>query len=152
MQNDSPYNSIHNSINLNHQSKVGFLVLFSNFTIAGICIRINEAVLVFHLQGIEVFISFIFSLEGIINFWQSFIPKKCQQYLSKSYDQNCMKIKIAWIFLFFIKVVFHSIMLYLACKCEEVRGSWVSLPLHSFWKTGIIGSLLNYKRMSIKQL
>ena len=62
-----PYNSMQNNINFKHQSKVGFLVLFSNFTVGGICIIINEAVLVFFLQGSEVFISFIFTLESVMN-------------------------------------------------------------------------------------
>ena len=70
----------------------------SNLNEAGICISINEAALVFYLQGSEVFIPFIFFLEDV-NSRQSFISKKYKQYLSKSI------IKIARVFLFVVMVI-----------------------------------------------
>ena len=88
-----------------------------NFTVAGICISINEAALVFYLQGNEVFIPFKFIVESIINL-------KCKQYLSKSMS------KIERIFLTFVIVVFHSAML--VYRGEEEWAGWVPFPFYSF--------------------
>ena len=124
-----PYNSMQNNINFKHLSKVGFLVLFSNFTVDGICIIINEAVLVFFLQGSEVFISFIFTLESVTNSWKSFIPKNARNNFPN-----------LWSRLSESRLSFIGSCSPLPIGVRKDGGGWESLPFYSCWRTGVTGS------------
>ena len=124
-----PYNSMQNNINFKHLSKVGFLVLFSNFTVDGICIIINEAVLVFFLQGSEVFISFIFTLESVMNSWKSFIPKNARNNFPN-----------LWSRLSESRLSFIGSCSPLPIGVRKDGGGWESLPFYSCWRTGVTGS------------
>ena len=124
-----PYNSMQNNINFKHQSKVGFLVLFSNFTVGGICVIINEAVLVFFLQGSEVFISFIFTLESVMNSWKSFIPKNARNNFLNLWS----RLSESWL-------SFIGSCSPLPIGVRKDGGGWESLPFYSCWRTGVTGS------------
>ena len=124
-----PYNSMQNNINFKHQSKVGFLVLFSNFTVGGICIIINEAVLMFFLQGSEVFISFIFTLESVTNSWKSFISNNARNNFPN-----------LWSRLSESRLSFIGSCSPLPIGVRKDGGGWESLPFYSCWRTGVTGS------------